>query len=314
MSRVKKLLRNQRFMALLIYDPLLLRHRQTDAAFIGNFALTMGNQTAEVNFIPRHFGNGTGRPAVGRIRLFGTPQTEVPISQRGKDPPSVQLGRDLRGRNAARKLLKNGAHDGCGGFVDQQVILILRVFPVAVGGKIAHKLAAFHFGLERAPDFFAQIPGVLFVGYVQPWRGAGCILVAAVIAVQHGDIPNAVLGKEHLLIIPGFGIVAAKAGQILGQDGVDASNFNILNHAAERGTIKARPGIAVVNVHVHEQNPFGLGRFFQKHPLILDGFGGSVPRVPVLFGKPQVKTAQIGRAFFALHSARTAESSLSSLS
>ena len=65
-------------------------------------------------------------------------------------------------------------------------------------------------------------------------------LVQRVNAIVQGNVAYMALREINLGVLPAHDVVTAKAGEVFGNDQVDAPFFNVGNHPLEAGTVEIR--------------------------------------------------------------------------
>ena len=65
-------------------------------------------------------------------------------------------------------------------------------------------------------------------------------LVQRVNAIVQGNVAYMALREINLGVLPAHDVVTSKAGEVFGNDQVDAPFFNVGNHPLEAGTVKIR--------------------------------------------------------------------------
>ena len=172
--------------------------------------------------------------------------------------------------------------------VDDQAIVVLRVFAVAVAGEGSDELAPLLLGAEGAFDLLGDVPSVLGVEQVFQRHHHVVGAAGAVDVVRNGDEAHAVLRQPALQIAARFDVVAAKAGQILYQHAADAPAFHVPQHPLKGGALKIRTGIAVIGVAFHRgQIRVVFDILLQQLPLVADGI--ALHPVAVLTGQAAVQ-------------------------
>jgi len=119
-------------------------------------------------------------------------------------------------------------------------------------------------------DFPAAILGVPLVDYVLKRRK----LIFAVVGVNivvHCNEPHVMLRKENLGVVAGFEVLPPKSGKVLHNDRPYLAALNVINHAAEIGSVKVCPAVTAeiiiaaeptikrcnpVLLYVHNNRPF----------------------------------------------------------
>ena len=107
--------------------------------------------------------------------------------------------------------------------------------------------------------FLRNIQRIGFVNHV-PQRNddtiVGIIRGRRIVAVVHGNKPDFLYGKVTLDIVAGVDDISPQAGEVLYNDTVDKTRFNIGEHLLEAGTVKVRTRCAIVNVGLyHNRSP-----------------------------------------------------------
>ena len=65
-------------------------------------------------------------------------------------------------------------------------------------------------------------------------------LVQRVNAIVQGNVAYMALREINLGVLPAHDVVTAKAGEVFGNDQIDAPFFNVGNHPLEAGTVEIR--------------------------------------------------------------------------
>ena len=65
-------------------------------------------------------------------------------------------------------------------------------------------------------------------------------LVQRVNAIVQGNVAYMALREINLCVLPAHDVVTAKAGEVFGNDQIDAPFFNVGNHPLEAGTVEIR--------------------------------------------------------------------------
>lgn len=108
-------------------------------------------------------------------------------------------------------------------------------------------LTTFAFHSEGGLDFLGGISGIKLIAEVADRRHVKFCLYGGVHIVVDSDKPHIIFGKNNVRIHPNLQIVPAKPGHILDDNRSYLAAFNQLFHFPERRTVKARPGIAVID-------------------------------------------------------------------
>ena len=200
------------------------------------------------------------------VQLLGDADLAHPVFKQGEDAPH-----HLRRRR-----------------VDDQAIVVLRVFAVAVAGECSDELAPLLLGPKRALDLLGDVPCVLRVEQVLQRHHHVVRAAGAINVVCDGDEAHAVLRQPALQVAACLDVIAAKARQILYQYAADAPTFHIPQHPLKGRTLEIRAGVAVVGVAFHRgQVRVIFNVLLQQLPLVADGV--ALHPVSVLPGQAAVK-------------------------
>ena len=170
------------------------------------------------------------------------------IGQRGEDPALVQLPGDfLRAGPVDAAAVNLPDHMG-GVLVDDQMILVIRVLPVAVDRTGPHVVPVFSLALQGAPGFYRDIMAVgvveqVFQRHVQIVPGA---FMGGVDAVIDGDEAYTVLGENLFQIAAGLDVLPAQPGQVLDDHAVNFAGNNVVHHFLEGWAVEQNTAVTVV--------------------------------------------------------------------
>ena len=164
--------------------------------------------------------------------------------------------------------MEDTPHNGGGIFVDQPVVLVLRVLPVAVDRVIGGGLASVSSGLICRTLFPAAIPQKPFIYDIKERHKFSRTAVRAVHAVADSDKPDTLLPKEDLGIKSSLEIVASDPAHVLGDDTADLPSLNVGNQPLPGRALEITPRPSIVRV-VDTICKAALGRIaLQQHFLI----------------------------------------------
>ena len=125
-----------------------------------------------------------------------------------------------------------------------------------------------------AGNFFRDVLGVHIVhDSAKRCDVIGCGVHPGVDTVQQGDVADTVLREVSLHVVAGQDVVAAQAGQILGDDHVYLFGLDVGNHTLEIRTVEVRSAPAVVDVGVENGQTVLLDKFIEQGLLVVDAFG-----------------------------------------
>ena len=182
--------------------------------------------------------------------------------------------------------MEDTPHNGGGILVDQPVVLILRVLPVAVDRVIGGGLASVSSGLICRTLFPAAIPQKPFVYDIKERHKFSRTAVCAVHAVADSDKPDTLLPKEDLGIKSSLEIVASDPAHVLGDDTADLPSLNVGNQPLPGRALEITPRPSIVRV-VDTICKAALGRIaLQQHFLIHNAV--TVPCGLIVAAKPLI--------------------------
>ena len=151
-------------------------------------------------------------------------------------------------------------------WIDGQLMPVLRELHIAIGGKIADKLAAAFLGVQRRIHLLRNVLGVNVVHQVFQRDGHGLSAVRpdTVVVIIDGDKPHSHEGQYLFQKVSGFQEVAPKPGQVFHDDAVHPACFHILHHPLESRALKICPGFSVVTIAVVQLQIRVLGDIFAQ--------------------------------------------------
>ncbi len=134
-------------------------------------------------------------------------------------------------------------------FINNEMILVFRVLPVAIDGAGAYIVPVLPLGQQGAPGFHRNIVGIGVVQQIfqRDMEIIAVLLVGGVDAVIDGDKPNAVGGKDLPEIAASLNVLPAQAGQVLDDHAVDLAGNNVVHHFLERRTVEQNTAVTVVH-------------------------------------------------------------------
>ena len=203
----------------------------------------------------------------------------------------VELLDDRAGRAAALVPAVDHA-DNLGGLrVDDELVLVLGAFGVAVGRVVAEKLAALPLHGKGAFDLHGELSDVVVVHNVgKRHKGAaiGLRVAQAVDVVEYRDHADALLREVVLHELAELRVVSAQARIVLKDHAVDLARLDVRDHAPVRGALEVAAGIAVVGVDLDGGNDLALllqmsDMVFYDFALVLDAVAFRF--IPVLFAQ-----------------------------
>ncbi len=132
--------------------------------------------------------------------------------------------------------------------IDNKLVMIVRVFQIAIAGKGTNELPFFSLDLQMASDFDRQVSAIRVVDQVlERHHNVMCrICIQAVIVVVDSDKPDAQHGKQLFQVSPYLNIVPSESGQVFYDDTVDHALFHVLQHGLKCRTVKIGSRISII--------------------------------------------------------------------
>ena len=127
------------------------------------------------------------------------------------------------------------------------MVLIRRVFYVAIGRICTERLTVLTFGLKHSAYFLAGILGVPFVNDVEEWRKIAVLLIGTVDTVVNCNETDVGAGKENFRVVANLEVISSKAAHVLHNDGADAALLSKRNQTLPVWTIEVRAAVPVIN-------------------------------------------------------------------
>ena len=196
---------------------------------------------------------------------------------------------------------ENAAHHGGGFLVDQPMVFVFRVFPVAIDSTVGGRLAGFSLDPDGGFLLAAQVAQIPFVHDVEEGGKLVAVLVIAVHAVGDGDKVNAVLPEEFLRVKPGLQIVTPRPAHILDDHMGNLARLNICDELLPCRTLEIAAAPAVVGIVTAVGVAPLLGIAFEVFFLIHDGV--TIPGIVIVTGQPLIESGNFAFSLFHAHDA-----------
>ena len=186
---------------------------------------------------------------------------------------------------------KDTPHHGGGVLVDEPVVLVRRVFPIAVNRVVRRGLARLAPRLIRGGLLPAAITQIPLIHDVEERGELAAVLVAAVHAVANGDEAHAFLPEQNLRIEAGLEIVAPDAAHVLRQHRAHLPGLDVRNQPLPVRALERAARIPVVGI-VDTICKAMLCRIVLQQLFLID-YGIAVPREVVVTGKPLIESGNL---------------------
>jgi hypothetical protein len=123
---------------------------------------------------------------------------------------------------------------------------------VAVGVQRPQILATLRFGMKRGFDLRRNVPCVHIIQNVLEGGNVHTAgLVQRIYSVIQSDVPDVALREIDFRVLSAHDVVAAQAGEVLGNDQIDAPFLNVRNHPLKSWTVKICTRKSIVNIGIH---------------------------------------------------------------
>ncbi len=273
--------------------PLLLGHGGGDLDLVALGARPALDHVAGVDLVFQDTAHGGVGPEPVADLAGGVPvaQAQLPLVQGGVgDAHLVEPFRNADDAHALQEPLEDAADHFGGSRVHHQMVAVVRVLAVAVGGEGADELPLAPFPVQGGADLVGDIPAVLIVhhvfkGYEGVVDGGG--VLHAVDVVHHGDKTDVEQGEDHLQILADQDVVPAQPGQVLDDDAVDCAAFDVVHHPLEIRAVEVRPGPAVVDIRARQADIAAAVHVFAGD-ILLCGDAVAFLFIAVLSGDTQI--------------------------
>ena len=104
---------------------------------------------------------------------------------------------------------EDSPHHGSGFLVHQPVVLVLRVFFVAIDGVVGGGLARLAFDTVRCRNLFGLVTQIPFVHDIEKGRKLAAVLFLAVDVIGDSNKMNPILPEHYLGVKAGLQVVSA---------------------------------------------------------------------------------------------------------
>ena len=263
-------------------DPVFFRHSAALLDFIADGGVFSLNHVADVHFVSQDPPHGAVRPKTVAFfaRGMAVAQPLAPFVGGGVgDAHGIELFRDAHDAAPMDEIFENHPHDGRGFLIDDQLMMIVRVLEITVGGKAPDKFTLLAVDVQRSPDIDRGGGGHGFVDHIGNTHGnelGGGIHIArrGIQTIVDGNEPHPVADKYIVEILPALGSISAEPGQILHDHTVDMACVDILHHPLEARAVKIGAAPAVIDVGVIDDNIRPeLEMLLEDLPLVGNGVG-----------------------------------------
>ena len=223
------------------------------------------------------------------------------VDRRRVDLVIEQDAGDVVGAFALDGQLEDTPHHGSRLLVDQPMVFVLRVFPVAIDSAVSGRLAGLALDADGGFLLAAQVAQIPLVHDVEEGGKFIAVLVIAVHAVGDGNKVNAVLPEEFLRVKSGLQIVTPRPAHILDNDMGYLPGLDVCNQLFPSWAFKIAAAPAVVGIVTAVGVAPLLGIAFEVFFLIHDGI--AIPGVVIVAGQPLIESGNFAFSLFHAHDA-----------
>ena len=207
-----------------------------------------------------------------------------------RNPHFIEVTDDTVQRYALISPFKNLFHDRSRILIDQQLVAVIRVFPVAIGCPCANIIAVFH-GLScLCLDLSSNIQRIGFIYHILQGKHNAAVKVAGVRRVKlvrDRNKTDIMRIKILLNIIAGINRIASKPGKVFDDHTVDMARFNIREHLLKSGAVEICTRQSIVDVCVIDYKIRFVRQKIIQHQLLV--LHGAAPFLVILHGKPDIQ-------------------------
>ena len=202
----------------------------------------------------------------------------------------IEITDDAVQRHTLISPVKNLFHDRSRLFVNQQLVTVIWVFPVAIRRPRTDIIAVFHSLPCLCLNFSANVQRIGFVYHVFQGEHNATVKVAWVCRVKlicDRNKTDIVRVKILFNIIAGINGIAPQPGKVFDDHTVDMARFNVRKHLLESGTVEIRPRQAVVDICVIDYKIRFIRQIIIQYQLLI--LHGTAAFLVILHRKPDIQ-------------------------
>ena len=211
------------------------------------------DEIAHIGRIHQYLLDDLLRPeAVGITFPFGL-STQVTESAGRRNSFFIQLTHNGTRSNASKKLRVDSLDNRCSLRIRFKPVLLCGRFPISIGNHAGNVFSGQLLCMNGQRYFFGLVSGIEAVDQVfqRNQQTAGrAVRFKAVIAVNHGDKPDAHGGKDVLQQISRLNIISRKPAEILDDQRFDSAIPNVFQEPLELRAVSVCSGPAVVYIGI----------------------------------------------------------------
>ena len=216
------------------------------------------------------------------------------VQRRVRDSERVQLFGDSHQTHAADEFLIYHPHDLCGFIVDNELVIIVGIFHVAVTCKRTDEFSLSAVIIQRSANGHARHRRIALINDIRYADGNAArrgvhVVVGGIHAIVQRDESHVFSREIVVNQVAADGVIPAEAVQILDDNAIDQPAFNIRFQPCEAGAVKVCACKSVVNIDIKQLHLRVLPQIFQQDfTLVRDGHR-LVSLLQILFGEANVK-------------------------
>ena len=241
------------------------------SAFVGGADGLMVDGAADVLPAGQYILHHADVPVIGALGQLKVGLTLRTIVGGLLHPPIMQKTGDFAGALALQSKLKDAPDYRRRFLVNEPVLRVVRVFPVAIPTDGAGMLTGNALGFPRSLHALTEVFDVPFVDQIHNWGKLAGGLVNAVHTAVNGNKADIVLRENYLGVEADLQIVAPDPAHVLGDNSSDFVGFHILYETVSRRTVEGSAAVPIVRVVNWIVEVLLSGIDFQTFLLVLDG-------------------------------------------
>ena len=223
------------------------------------------------------------------------------VDRRRVDLIVKQDAGDVIGTFALDGQLEDTPHHGSRFLVDQPVVFVFRVFPVAIDSAVGGRLAGFPFDTNGGFLLAAQVTKIPLVHDIEEGRKFIAVLVITVHAVGNRHKVDAVLTEEHLRAKAGLQIVTPCPAHVLDDHMSNLSGLNVRHQLLPCRPLEIAAAPSIIGVMAAVGVASLLSVAFEVLFLIDDGV--AVASIVIVTAQPLIQSGDFFLSLFHAHSA-----------
>ena len=288
---------NDSFVGVLNDDLLLLRDATSFLGFVVDHLVLVVDHVPDVHRVMEYLSHRTGVPGSLFVSVLVQVRREPGVTLlclidgRVDDLLGFESLRNGWERFASKSKIEDHADNISDGFINNQMVVILRIYFIAVGRLCSNVHAPIRpltfGGLDLARD-------VLGVHVVHDVLEGGYVIVAAlgVDAIVNGDVTDAHPAEVDVREVAGHDVIPAQTTEILGDDQINHASLDVVDKAQKVRPIIGKTRKAIVDIVVNDGQLIFLTEAGEHEALRL--YTGALADLLVVFAQAAVESCAVG--------------------